>query len=224
MEPAANSILIVEDDPIFREITVDALVDAGYPTRDASDGAAAIEILRNTPPGILLLDVSLPKVSGSGVLDHVGTMERPPHVVLMSAADQIATPGCLTRHVQASLLKPFSVRQLFRTLAAVLAGPSGASGQRTEARRPFVVDAVVAGAGYWPAQGRLVQVSPHGFRAESRHPFRPGDAVSVSFVLPGRTGPLRLQGRVRWCGGETFGALIESPTAAEAEFLGDRTA
>jgi CheY-like chemotaxis protein len=219
MEPAARSILVVEDDPIFREITVDALADAGYRASEAPDGGPAIEILRASPPDLVLLDVGLPSVSGWSVLEHVRTMTSPPQVVLMSTGDEIVPPEGFTAHAHASLVKPFSARQLFQTLDLVIAGSSVASGQRAEARRPYVVEALVGGRGYPPTLGRLIQISAHGFRAESRHAFRLGDVVSVSFHVPGRRTALVLEGRVRWRGESTFGAAIEGTSATGAAFL-----
>jgi signal transduction histidine kinase len=56
-----EKVLVVEDDPGVRELTIHMLADLGYDTFEAADGKEAIEVLQRTP-GIHLLfsDVGLP--------------------------------------------------------------------------------------------------------------------------------------------------------------------
>jgi CheY-like chemotaxis protein len=220
MKPTAR-ILVVDDEPIFREITVDALADAGYEASEAATAATAVTALERSAHDVVLLDLNMPKLTGWSVLEYVRIMEVQPSVLVMSGGSELVMPSHLAPHVFGYLLKPFSARQLFQTLS-VLLGPkwAAATGQRAEARRTFVAEALVAGRGGRPAKGRLLQVSAHGFRAESAVPLRTGDDVSITFLVPGRSLPLRLSGRVRWRSESLFGAAIQDLPAEEARLLG----
>jgi DNA-binding NarL/FixJ family response regulator len=57
-------ILVVDDDPSFRDFVCRLLVEHGYEVREASSGAEALAVARATPPALVLLDVNLPDVSG----------------------------------------------------------------------------------------------------------------------------------------------------------------
>jgi two-component system cell cycle response regulator len=62
---SANSVLIAEDDPMFRRILRTWLADFGFQTILATDGAEAWDILqRKQPPQLLILDWEMPKVDG----------------------------------------------------------------------------------------------------------------------------------------------------------------
>src|SRR5258707_15538086 len=64
--PAERScILVVEDDAMTRESIVDLLGEAGYSVTEATNGAEALEKLRQGPaPCVILLDLMMPVMSG----------------------------------------------------------------------------------------------------------------------------------------------------------------
>jgi CheY-like chemotaxis protein len=63
-------VLVIEDDEDSREAITEALEDAGYESRVASDGQAAIEQLEvEDPPALVLVDAWMPRLSGAGFLD-----------------------------------------------------------------------------------------------------------------------------------------------------------
>jgi CheY-like chemotaxis protein len=59
-------VLVVDDDPDARDGLRDLLVDAGFDVATASDGAAALAILRAAPalPRVILLDLEMPRMDG----------------------------------------------------------------------------------------------------------------------------------------------------------------
>ena len=57
-------VLLAEDDRAVRESLVRALTLEGYAVRAVSNGALALEALRDEPADLLLLDVSMPVVDG----------------------------------------------------------------------------------------------------------------------------------------------------------------
>jgi two-component system, response regulator, stage 0 sporulation protein F len=211
MGQGGKSVLIADDEPLLREITAEAMRDAGFITTEASDGGEAISKLQRCQPDLVLLDINMPKANGWAVLEHIHKMAIRPRVVLMTGFREVVPPGHLTSYVHACLTKPFSGRHLLQTVDDVLAGPVAgiAPDARAEARRTFSIDALVAVPGARPARGRLLQISAHGFRADSIATVQTGDSVSVSFMVPGRSDTFRLSGRVCWRKESLFGAQIE---------------
>ncbi len=66
-----TTILVVDDDPDFVEITRMILTAAGYAVQTAANGEEALLALRQSPPQLLLLDVMM-----SGPLDGVNLAHR----------------------------------------------------------------------------------------------------------------------------------------------------
>jgi CheY-like chemotaxis protein len=213
MEDASRFVLVVEDEPLFREVTVMVLEDAGYAVAKAADGEVAIEQLdRGRRPDLVVLDINMPKVNGWGVLAHIHALARPMPVVIMTGLDEVVPPGDLGRHVSGCLLKPFTTDLLLHACQKALAAPPlvVALGGRKEVRRTFAVETILMSDGGTPIiRGKLVQVSLHGFQLEMATPLNPGDSVRVAFALPGRLEPVLLSGRVRWRSQAALGAEIE---------------
>jgi len=63
-----TKILVVEDETDIRELLVDILGDAGYDVVVASDGGAALAVVTQEQPDIILLDVMMPVIDGLQVL------------------------------------------------------------------------------------------------------------------------------------------------------------
>ena len=59
-----HRILIVDDQPDLAGMMSDLLLDAGYATRTAVDGRAALAEVQADPPDLLLLDVQMPEFDG----------------------------------------------------------------------------------------------------------------------------------------------------------------
>jgi len=60
------NILVVEDDDHVREMLIELLQDEGYQPAEATDGLAALEVLREAeaPPALILLDLMMPRMNG----------------------------------------------------------------------------------------------------------------------------------------------------------------
>jgi PleD family two-component response regulator/anti-sigma regulatory factor (Ser/Thr protein kinase) len=66
MQPseATPTILIVDDDPVFRSLTRDALESAGLAVIEAADGMEACQVCAETPPSLLIADMMMPNMDG----------------------------------------------------------------------------------------------------------------------------------------------------------------
>jgi DNA-binding response OmpR family regulator/two-component sensor histidine kinase len=63
----SEAILIVDDDPDVRQIMVGVLSDLGYRVKEAGNGEAALDILRDYRPDLLVLDFGMPGTNGAEV-------------------------------------------------------------------------------------------------------------------------------------------------------------
>ena len=81
-------VLIVDDNARFRVRARRWLEADGYTVvAEAADGAAALEAARRVRPSVVLLDVSLPDMSGLAVAERLAREPDPPAVVLTSTYD-----------------------------------------------------------------------------------------------------------------------------------------
>jgi len=85
VQPGDSVLLIVEDDPTFAQVLVDAAHERGLKAVVALRGAVAINLARSFKPKAITLDVKLPDMSGWTVLDHLKhdslTRHMPVHVI-----------------------------------------------------------------------------------------------------------------------------------------------
>ncbi|HEY7063482.1 MAG TPA: response regulator [Chloroflexota bacterium] len=118
---AQHTALVVEDDPVIRELLTDCLVGAGFDVLTAEDGAAAVELIDQTRAPLrqlclILLDLLLPELPGLAVLAHVQARAEDLPVVAMSAR-----PDLLAQARQAgaaeTLAKPFDIPRLLAIVA-----------------------------------------------------------------------------------------------------------
>ena len=84
-------VLVVEDEPDLRDAVRAVLEDEGFRVETASDGQQALERAGQIHPELVVLDMSLPRLSGEEVAAGLWTLfAQPPPIVVMSAAGAIA--------------------------------------------------------------------------------------------------------------------------------------
>ena len=82
-----SKILIVDDDPDIVMMLEDRLQASGYETVVATEGQQALDQIVHEPPQLILLDLTLPKVSGLDVLKRLSQMKPSDNipVIVMTA-------------------------------------------------------------------------------------------------------------------------------------------
>ena len=103
-------MLVVDDDPIIRDMMVDILNFEGYSIRTARNGLEALEMLRGDEDYLVFLDLMMPGVSGKEVcarLKAEPALRKRHVIILMSAMDRPDEDTALS--VDATILKPFTV-------------------------------------------------------------------------------------------------------------------
>ena len=114
--------LIVEDEPSLRIIYETVLANMGFEVIQASDGEDALNILQQTAPTIIFLDMLLPKVDGPQVLDYIQSTPHLEHipVVVLTAHHRFQQRIHLSIG-DVFLLKPVRPRDIHNAVQQVLA-------------------------------------------------------------------------------------------------------
>ncbi len=116
-----NRILIVDDDPVTREVLRSVLDKAGFSVKVANDGLEALKALRNRRFDLLLLDVWMPRMNGLDLLARLRTRKTRPRVVVMTSDDAPATLLEAVRQQAFKYIhKPITSAELLQTVHDVL--------------------------------------------------------------------------------------------------------
>ena len=113
--PKQTIVLCVEDNPA-NMILVGRVVEAeGYELIKAEDGYKALDILENTVPDIILLDINLPGIDGLELARRFKADERLAPVPLIATTAQVLVGDrerCLEAGCDDYLPKPLDIRRL----------------------------------------------------------------------------------------------------------------
>lgn len=113
-------ILIVDDEKIIRDVTSQLIEDSGHYAESAATPEVAFEILRDSPPDLVLLDMNLGPDSGLDVLEKLQRQHPAIPVVVFTAAASVTTAvEAMRRGALDFLEKPFTRAQLNMVLARV---------------------------------------------------------------------------------------------------------
>jgi response regulator RpfG family c-di-GMP phosphodiesterase/serine/threonine protein kinase len=121
--PAAPRVLIVDDDDMMRSVARYALAAEGLECEEAVDGAEALDLARNHPFDLLLLDVHLPSVGGDEVLRQLRDTPPSPNLKIVIASGRVTAEdmsALLLAGADDFLAKPFSIVQLIARVKAAL--------------------------------------------------------------------------------------------------------
>lgn len=135
-----DTVLIIEDEPDLREMLEFNFQQAGFETRSTEFGAQAIDLARQHPrPGVILLDLMLPDMSGKDVCRQLRADEetRDIGIIMVTAkAEEIDRVVGFEVGADDYVVKPFSVRELILRVRSLLrrrnpvAGPASPPSER----------------------------------------------------------------------------------------------
>ncbi len=128
-------VMVVDDDVTVREIVVTYLRAAGHEVDEIADGEGALEMLRDHPADLVVLDLMLPGIDGLEVCQRLRARgDDVPVIMLTALGSETDRVVGLERGADDYVTKPFSPRELVLRVDSVLrrageragAGPRGA--------------------------------------------------------------------------------------------------
>src|SRR5688572_1824830 len=125
-------VLVVEDEPSFAEALTVGLRREGFRVTIASDGVTALERFDDVKPGLVLLDVMLPRLSGIDVCREMRSRSPVPIIMVTAKTAEIDAVVGLEVGADDYVTKPYRLRELVARIRAVL--------RRAEQRQRAVVD------------------------------------------------------------------------------------
>ncbi|BAK78610.1 two component transcriptional regulator PhoB [Pseudogulbenkiania sp. NH8B] len=117
------NILLVEDEPAIQELIAFNLTQAGHHVLRASTAEAALMLVKNALPDLVLLDWMLPGGSGIDIAKRLRADERTrqvPIIMLTARSDEQDKIVGLETGADDYITKPFSPRELLARIKAVL--------------------------------------------------------------------------------------------------------
>ncbi|MDA8200127.1 MAG: response regulator transcription factor [Thermaerobacter sp.] len=187
MSTAKPVVAVVEDEPALRQLLAAYLQRAGFAVQLYEDGATALAGLRDSTPGLVILDVLLPKLDGFSVLERLQNDGAAPPVLLLTAK---STEADRLRGLQLGaddyVTKPFSPAEVVLRVEAILRRVRGgppASRTRTVAGITVDEDRHLV-----EVAGQPITLTPTEFRLLTLLIHRPGWTLTRQQLLDGAVG------------------------------------
>jgi DNA-binding response OmpR family regulator len=120
------TVLVVDDEPIVREVVVRYLAREGHRTLEAGDGDGARDAIESGAPDLVVLDVMLPGTDGLELCRWIRSSSDLPVIMLTARGEEADRIVGLELGADDYVTKPFSPRELAARVRTVLrrSGPS----------------------------------------------------------------------------------------------------
>jgi DNA-binding response OmpR family regulator len=116
----STTVLVVDDEPIVREVVVSYLRREGYRTLEAGDGDSARRLLEKEPPNLVVLDLMLPGTDGLELCRWIRARSELPVIMLTARGEEADRIVGLELGADDYVTKPFSPRELAARVRTVL--------------------------------------------------------------------------------------------------------
>jgi DNA-binding response OmpR family regulator len=127
-------VLVVDDEPIVRDVVVAYLEDAGFETAEAEDGVVAREMLEQETPSAVVLDLMMPRMDGLELCRWIRSRSDVPVIMLTALGEEADRIVGLEIGADDYVTKPFSPRELAVRVKTVIrrTTPGAAKTERIE--------------------------------------------------------------------------------------------
>jgi DNA-binding response OmpR family regulator len=119
----SQRVLVVDDEPMMREVLTRYLERDGFLVRTAADGPEAVASLETEPPSLVLLDLMLPGMDGLEVLGwmrRMGALRSIPVILVTAKGEETDRIVGLELGADDYVTKPFSPKEVVARVRAVL--------------------------------------------------------------------------------------------------------
>ncbi len=114
------TILIVDDEPQIRRVLRVTLQSHGYQTREAETGAEGLESVLGLQPQLILLDIGLPDMAGTRVLEAIRAKSQVPVIMLTIQDQETVKVFALDHGADDYVTKPFGTHELLARVRVAL--------------------------------------------------------------------------------------------------------
>jgi DNA-binding response OmpR family regulator len=156
-------VLIVDDEPMVRDVLERYLSKHGFVADCVGDGEAAIAAFEASRPDLVLLDLMLPKRDGLSVFRSIRARASTPVIMLTARGDATDRIAGLELGADDYVPKPFSPREVVARVKAVLRRGSAQVQAAPEERLECGDLALDGGAREARIRGEVVQLTPREF-------------------------------------------------------------
>jgi two-component system response regulator ResD len=167
-------VLVVDDDPIVRDVLARYLVRDGFKVATAEDGEAALTSLQERRPDLVVLDLMLPRLDGFDVFEIIRRNDATPVIMLTAKAEEADRIAGLDIGADDYVSKPFSPKEVVSRVRAVL--------RRAPSPQPETLDygdLMIEGAGRRVTRGAsVVALTPKEFELLYLMASHPGRVFS----------------------------------------------
>jgi DNA-binding response OmpR family regulator len=115
-----QTVLVVDDEPIVRDVVVRYLERDGFRTLTASDGEVARALIEEREPSLVVLDVMLPGTDGLSLCRWIRGRSSLPVILLTARGEEADRIVGLELGADDYVTKPFSPRELAARVRSVL--------------------------------------------------------------------------------------------------------
>jgi len=116
-----NSILIVDDELLIRDLLYDFFVSQGWQPSMAENGQKAMDILEKQKVDVVLTDIRMPEMDGLELTNEIRQLYPEIPVIIMTAYPTVESAvEALRNKVSDYITKPFNINKLYKTVMAQL--------------------------------------------------------------------------------------------------------
>src|ERR1700758_5527388 len=120
MNKPANVVLLVDDEPKIRRFLRAGFELNGFFVLEAENATDALKLATFSPPDLVILDLALPDLHGSEVLERLRSWSNVPVIILSVASNEDEKVRLLQAGADDYVVKPFGMAELLARSDAAL--------------------------------------------------------------------------------------------------------
>ena len=163
--------LVIDDDADIRSLVAELLRRAGLDVEEAPDGRAGLRALHQSPPDLVVLDVSMPELDGWATLERIRDLSDVPVIMLTARGTELERVRGLQAGADDYIVKPFGRQEFVARVHALLRRTAGREElQESYADELLTIDFAQRSVSF---DGREVSLTPLEFKLLTvfvRHP------------------------------------------------------
>jgi two-component system, OmpR family, KDP operon response regulator KdpE len=120
MSKPSNVVLLIDDEPKIRRFLRAGFELDGFSVLEAENAAEALKIATFSPPDLIILDLALPDLHGTEVLDRIRSWSNVPIIILSVVSSEDEKVRLLQSGADDYVVKPFGMAELLARSEAAL--------------------------------------------------------------------------------------------------------